>query len=578
MELSEIFKINPMKLFLAEARSQSSRLLMHITGKNMKQAIECMEEFETEQKKNLRQKYSRSNRDIFTRLHRPIDKVFSAKGGSTVINLPTVQQKEFTVYLQSVRKGMSLRKWVQMIALPAYQIDPNGLVFVEMDDKGNPYPTYKGTGDIFYYETNGRNIERVIFYLTEKDALKYALKIRPNYSLDNINPAKATSGSSQKQSQYYRVVDAVSDSIIFWDGDTALELPDLTIPNYFPVCPAFIVSNIYQFDSELMISPDTDVVELANSILTQNSVFEIWKNLHMFPKHWRMQSICPTCQGNGVVSGNECPDCKGTKFQKRSSVRDEIIVPIPDQSDGKINLPTAFDGYTTPSTEAWQLSTDDLDRLYNQMFQTLWGYTPDAKPNVKVSSDDKTATQVLDEGTNKAQRLYSYSEWAESIEKFVIGMCAAVKYQSSYTGCSIHYGDRYVMEGPDVIWLKYSDARIKGGSQAALDDLLRDYYEAKYYGNPISLQVAMKQMRVEPWVHLTVDQVAKLETLAIDKACKIYFSEWVSTITLMDWIMKDEEMLREMLVAYCEPKAAGVDEQKVKEIELNKKPAPATFG
>jgi len=87
--LNDIFANNPLRQQLIEAQKQSKRLNMHITGKGMADAIETMDEFETEQKKNIRQKYSRSNRDMFARLHAPIAKVFSAKGGSTIINCLT---------------------------------------------------------------------------------------------------------------------------------------------------------------------------------------------------------------------------------------------------------------------------------------------------------------------------------------------------------------------------------------------------------------------------------------------------------------------------------------------------------
>jgi hypothetical protein len=556
MELSEIFLTNPLKLQLTEARMQSTRLAMHITGLNWKNAIEQMDEFETEQKKNLRQKYSRSNRDIFTKLHRPIDKVFSAAGGSVTINIPESKQKEFNAYLGNIRKSMSLRKWVQQIALSGYHIDPNGLIFIEVDKDGKPYPTYKSTDDIFYYETSGRNVSLVIFNLSIQQANQFGLAA-PGVSmiLDRIK-------NKDQKTRFYRVVDAVSDKIVEWNGATLVEIEDLNLPNPFMVCPAMIISDIYQFNSDLLLSPDSEVVELANALLTQNSVFEIWKNLHMFPKHWRMQSVCPTCQGAGTVNGNTCIDCNGTKFQKRSSVRDEIIVPFPDSTDGKISLPQAFDGYSSPMTEPWRLATDDIDRLYQQMFETKWGYSPNSsKPQVQVKGDNKTATQVLDEGNAKIQRLYSYSEWAETIEKFIIDLCAGLMYGTAYKGCSVNYGDRYIMEGPDEIWLKYSDARGKGVAQAILDSLLLDYYEAKYYGNPIALQVALKQMRVEPWVHLTIREAQGLSATDQDKACKTYFSEWASTLMPMDWIQGTDETLRLQLITYVTPKITTIQKE-----------------
>lgn len=560
-DLPSIFKTNPMEVLLCQARKDSARLAMHIRGKNVASAIETMDEFETEQKKNIRQKYCRSNRDVFARLHRPIDKVFSASGGSVTINLPDAQLKYFNKYLQKIRKGMSLRKWVQQLGIPAYQIDPNGIIFIEVDKQGRPYPTYKSTDDIFYYDLDGRKVNMVILKLTAAEVLSYGLDSSAYPSIvEMINKKKGSDGSYS--GKYYRIVDDITDAIYEWDGKSLTEIPGLTINNMFFTCPGIIISDMYDFNSELLLSPDSEVVELANAILIQGSVFEIWKNLHMFPKHWRVQSICPKCQGNKMYAGAPCPDCEGTGFQKRSSVRDEIIVPIPDTADGKVSIPTQFDGYSAPQTDAWDLSVNDITRLFTLMFETLWGYSPESgKQNVKVSGDKKTATQIMDESNAKIQRLYGFSEWAETIEKFVIDMCATYMFPRTYSGCSVNYGDRYIMEGPDEIWLKYSTARKEGAAQAILDTLLQDYYESKYFGNPISLQVALRQMRVEPWVHSTFREVQAMSVTDLDKCRKMYFSEWKSSLIDMDWLTKTDQVLNDLLTAYATPKLATIAEE-----------------
>lgn len=574
MELTEIFKYNPQGNFFTECQKKSKLLSVHITGKNWKDEIVQMDEFETEQKKNLRQKYSRSNRDIFARIHRPIDKVFSANGGSLNLNLPEAQEKKILAKLAKIRKGMTIRKWIKSVALPAYQIDPNGVVFMEVDANGEPYPVYTSTCDIFYYEKDGREINMIIFKVAQNDLNNtsytgldistYAQKLKDNKNTANI----------------YRVVDAISDKLVYVNQDTVELIPGTEIRLPFGQCPAFIVSDIFQFNDPEMLSPDSDIVELANSILTDNSVFEIWKKLHMFPKHWRFQSLCPTCQGNKTVSGNPCMDCSGTGYQKRSAVRDELIIPLPDEGNRMTTLPDKFDGYSTPPIEAWTLATQDSDRLFQQMFETMWGYSPvDKSPNVKVSKDDKTATQVLDESGEKALRLYDYSAWAETTEKFIIDMTVRCMVSKDYKGASVLYGDRYVIEGPDTLWQKYAEARTKGSSDAILDTLLLDYYEAKYFGDPVSLNIAVKQMRVEPWVHWTINQVQGFAGTNLDKTCKTYFTEWKSTVDDLVWLTKDEKVLRQELITFATPKMAAIVKDKNDEAEfqrqLQAKPAPA---
>jgi len=259
---------------------------------------------------------------------------------------------------------------------------------------------------------------------------------------------------------------------------------------------------------------------------------------------------------------------------------------MPDSTDGtgKISFPTKWSGQDSPDPAPWELMRDEMSVLYQFMFETKWGYTPTPKAQVSAPKGDKTATQVLDESNNKSQGLYAYSEWAEGIEKFVIDLCAGLMYGSQYKGCSVNYGDRYIMEGPDEICIKYKDARSSGGSQAILDSLLQDYYESKYYGNPIALQIALKQMRVEPWVHLTLRETQGLSATDLDKACKMYFSEWASTLNDMDWIQGSDDGLRAALIEYSQPKvdinvkaAANAAAQAAFEPPASKKSLSATI-
>lgn len=573
-KLLEIFKNNPMALFLIAARKASAMLNMHITGVDFRQAITQMDEFETEQKKNLRQKYSRSNKDVFARLHRPIDKIFTARGGSVTYNLPESQMKTFASYLSNIANGLSLRKWIKMVALPAFQIDPNGLIFMEMDEDGNPVPCYKSTGEIFYYKKNGRNVELVIFNITTDQAKKYGNNL-PDKSvlLDRIDKAP-------KNTKYYRVVDSITDMIVEWDGTTLTEVPVMTMPNYFLQCPAMIVSDIVTFNSQMFESPDSIVVELANDILTDQSTFNIWKKLHMFPKHWRVRSTCPTCMGTGKNAGQNCTDCGGTGFAKRSSVRDELVIPLPDGSDGKLSLPTQFSGYSTPEIGAWVLSTDELDRLFDTMYATIWGNPPKKISQGKSTSEKsnqspQTATAEILDVQSMIDRQKDFSEWGQSVEVFITDLSGYALFPGSYNGCSIHWGDRYINEGPDTIWNKYSDARMKGSPKDTLDNLLRDYYESRYEGNPIELGIALKVMKVEPFVHLTEIQVQGLANVSDhDKAAKDYYSEWRSTKTGMEIIMGTEETLRKDMNAFAVTKLAEVkaDQQAAAYLAAKAKP------
>jgi hypothetical protein len=556
--LKGIVKNNPSAALLAEAQKDASLLNAHITGAGLSTIIRVDDYFEDDQKKNLRQKYARSNRDLFARIHRPIDKAFTAKGGSIIYNLPEAQEKKLAAYLAKIRNGMPLRKWVKAMALPAYEIDPMGVIFMELNAQRQPYPTYRATSDIFSYKLNGRKLEYIIFKISGDDVRLAGKNMGlPDTSLDGIFAKLPSLNATPK---FIRVVDDVSDRIYrLEDGQQYIEIPELTMPNYWMYVPGMIVSDLVKYNSQCFQSPDADIVELANDFLTDCSVFNIWKKLHGFPKAWRTKTSCSTCMGSGLVRGVECPDCNGTGNKKKATVRDELIVPIPD--DGK--MPTTFGGYITPDIEGWNLMRDEMTVLEDMMFMTSWG-TIMKRPTDKAQPETATSEFINAQAIN--ERLPDFSAWAETIETFIITAVGQIMFNPGYQGPSVNYGNRFIIEGPDVIWNKYADARAEGAPQAALDGLLRDYYESRYEGSPMDLNKALKLMKVEPWTHLTIDQVQASSALQIDKIAKTYFSEWISTKTDMEILSTDEQALRDDLMTYAEDKNEQFKEQQTEMI------------
>lgn len=565
-DIAGVLKENPMQSTLDDARAQATLLNMHITGEGLKDQVASMDYFEDQQKKNLRQKYARSNKDIMGRLHRPIDKIFRAKGGSIVYDMDQSKIQDFAGYLNDIRNGQSLRKWIQMVALPAFQIDPMGLIFVENEEKRDqkgmlqPYPTYKSTKDIFSYKLNGRKLEWVIFNVDIQAAYTF---LNTGAAPDNSTSANVIDNARLQQmkdgkAMWFRVIDDKQDRLIKYNNSTVTEVVDQTLPNYFETVPALIISDIVSFNKQMFLSPDDLVVELMNDYLTDCSVFNIWKKLYGFPKQWRIRSLCSSCQGHGKVQGKECPDCDATGYAKTATPRDETIVPMPEDG-GK--LPNAFAGYVTPDIEGAGMMTSEMDRLFHMAFETLWGSHPNQKTG--GPSPDKSATEAVMDVQSMNERLHDFREWGQGVETFIIDLCGEVMYEGSYKGVSNNWGNRFIVEGPDVIYDKYSNARSKGAPQATLDGLLRDYYESYYANDNVNLQKSLKLMQVEPWTHLTIQQVQLLSAATQqDKLMKTYFSEWRSTVDDMDIIHNTPEKLRALLLAYCNDKMVALQAEQ----------------
>jgi len=76
-QIKEIILTNPNKSIVDKARLNNKKLRMHLYGEGMDGEISNIPGHEGDELKSLRKKYAKSNRDLFARMSRPIDKVFS---------------------------------------------------------------------------------------------------------------------------------------------------------------------------------------------------------------------------------------------------------------------------------------------------------------------------------------------------------------------------------------------------------------------------------------------------------------------------------------------------------------------
>jgi len=175
MEETKIFEIikalEQVPGWVTKAREYSKDLNALINGVDFADLLIRIEHKEDEAKQKSRRKYARSIKDIFERLLRPIDNVYSATGG--VKKYPDNAEKAIKT-ISSIRDGKTLEKWLQNNWMSLYHTDPNGVIMYEwIDDKF--YPTYKSIGSIRNYESVKEFLPIGIF---EYDDVPYAEELR----------------------------------------------------------------------------------------------------------------------------------------------------------------------------------------------------------------------------------------------------------------------------------------------------------------------------------------------------------------------------------------------------------------
>jgi hypothetical protein len=577
----------PNKAIVAAANAYRQKLMLHLHGVGMDDAIKHLEYHENKAVYPVRKKYAVSNKDVFKRLLNDEEQVFTARGGSAFYNLPEEQEQKVNKTFADVRYGMSLHKWMQNFALPAYRADPRGLIFIESDptsEKDDPkaYPTYKSTNDIWDYKTNGRKVEYCCFKILPKDYATYGIKTD---NQDSGNTTLATPIQPATTPVYYRFVDDALDCIYKRDGETITAAPmvdgfDNEIKVMWGKFPGFIISDLIQFDNpDTFASPIDNVVELADCFLRNRSIKDLQQLYHGFAKAVEPVLKCKTCEGTGNKSGKACPDCtlpgqsSGTGYRLETKVGDVAKFPL----DIYEKLPhfkfNDIYGYVTPDIKSWEMQITDLTNLENLMSYTYWGINNTQVKGFNGTQDTtETATEVLVNLQPKYAKMNCTADWGERTESMIADFLGEYYFTSSWKGANISYGRDYILETPEEIFAQYQ-LMISGGSpDCMLDEQLEKYIKCLYQNNPQQQAKYLKLFDVEPFPHRKAADVEASAIIPItDKMCKVYFGEWEDSLKDAYILQTDAVQLRKDLIAYVADKVKTSQAEEKQRIQLTSK-------
>ncbi len=506
--------------FIVEAKKKQVILNVHVNGRGVTDYLRKIEGHENKGQWELRKKFAISNKFLNANLLRPVDKVFNAKGGSKVINVSGGEENERRIKdrLSDVRFGKSIRNWIQTIQTNKYYSDPAGLVFFENKD-GETWPTLKSIQSIQNYKTEGRSLDWVLFEgLTRK-----------------------TADGQPIPGKFFRFVDDAKDYIFHrHDSENIEEVKEEVFDNPWGRVPAIANSDIINDELKYSDSPLDIVVELEDKYLRNNSVKNIFEFLHGYPFFWKFAQKCDSCKGTGEKGGEDCKRCNGSGVELKKDVSDVMFLSIPKTKDAPDITPDVA-GYIAPSIETWDEMRTELKFMWKSMHFTLWGTTLES-----TGDGNETATGRFLNIDAVNDRLGGFSDAFEDLEQKMTDFIGGFYLGQTYKGSSINYGRRYLMEAPDVVWKKYQDARLKGAPMATLTHILMQYFQSEFMNDVQTMNVMVKGMKVEPFVHSTVDQIIAI----VDEDSlkdKIYFNEFWLTLDEQGILMTKVDKLKKQL-------------------------------
>lgn len=564
-QISDIIKQNPAKKRLDAAREQRKLFSRHVLGYDFADGIKNNDWFENKEVAKVKKAGAISNKDFFARLLKEEKQVFTTRGGSARFNLSEKQEEEFNALLANIRYGMPLRKWTERIAWVASNVDPMGVVFMEVEQmkgKTSPkcYPTYKSTENIHDYLPVGRDLEYICFKITPDEYKTYGIPTEPGNTPMGV------------ASKYYRWVDESQDVIVMSSGDGYIQATGLTQParivNTWGRVPGFILSDLMSFDDpQKFLSRLDEVIELAECYLNDRADRNLQKKFHGFAKAVEPLLKCSSCK-EGHKRGVECPDCKGTGYKLITKVADVAKFPLEILKDvSSFDFKKIF-GYVTPPIETWDKQDSSLSDLDALTYYTYWGVVNMKMMGFNGKNLDETATKTLSDLQPKYSRLNETADWGESTDNKIADFAGQFYYKGAWKGANIRYGRNYILESVEDIAGYYYEMCKSNAPDSLKDEALTRYIRALYQANPMMQAKYIKLMKVVPFPHNSHEQVESSEYIpTIDKLMKRFGGEWEDTlqdgyITLPE---NTVEKLRGELRKYAEGKAKELEQEPKEE-------------
>lgn len=194
-----------------------------------------------------------------------------------------------------------------------------------------------------------------------------------------------------------------------------------------------------------------------------------------------------------------CPKCGKKRIIGAGSFV-EIPVPVGEQPD--LRNPVQILSVDRSSLD---YNVSEIDRLRLEIITSIVGQNEEItqreafnEQQVKAAFESQsTVLNRIKKGFEQAQ------EWVDST------VCR-LRYGDNFVSASVNYGTEFFLLSPAEMRQRYKEAKETGMSEAELDSLHQQIIESEYRNDPIALQRMLTLADIEPYRHLTRDEVIGL--------------------------------------------------------------------
>lgn len=229
--------------------------------------------------------------------------------------------------------------------------------------------------------------------------------------------------------------------------------------------------------------------------------------------HWHYDN-------NGIMI--PCPVCSQKRLVGAGSY---IEVPVPHVDEGQPDLGQPV-GMLAVDSESLKYNQEEEKRLRTDLITAIVG------TNEEVTTRDALNEQQIKANfESQSTVLKRVKKGFEEAQKFVDDTCCRLRYGKAFLSSSINYGTEFYLFTSDELRERYKKAKEAGMSEADLDALLQQIIETEYRHNPQMMQRMIILSDLEPYRHLTRNEVQGLYEKSLipveDLLIKFNFADFI---------------------------------------------------
>lgn len=514
------------------ARKMSKKVILHLTGEGAEDFLFRLDDYENSAQQALRKKLLKSNKAVLGYLLRPLDKIFTAKGGSVSFNTSSTMNEKMKDAVINTLGTNDIKKHLKKKIRDKFIIDPNSILFFDIDSDGQPVETVINSDEQVVNSIINNRIEWFIY--------TFGSHVRKHVGKDGKE--------TEEKVPVYRYISKEKDIMYILLANSIQRVgEDIDRKGRMP--GTFLGDEIHATNN-VFKSIIWDIIEELDEMLRDVSIQTVHKLAHNYPIYWWYSNDCIRCKGEGEIivenagmpERTTCPSCGGDGNHKRKNASDAIVLKVPTNDDPVLAPNIA--GVIQPSTEWIKSMSDFEDRAIMKMYKSLWG-------DVKQSSGKReTATGRIIDAQPSVDRLRDHSLTFAKLHKFYMDEIAEISTRKRVNS-SVFYGTRYLLETSDEIVSKLNEAKRDGAPSSVIIDLVSRYYDSEYQNDDVELIKRKKIASLEPFPDISASDVIKSNNpVFINK--KLMYSQFIKSLKDEDLILKSLEELEIMFNKFIE--------------------------